>query len=234
MQQPNKKISQKPWYKKPWGLLIIILSVFTLTFPIVLLVLMWQSGRFPKWVKISVIIFIVIIAVGAASSEETSKQSTQDNQVAQTALTAEEKAKQQAEDEAAAKEITKILIEGYVPKYCANHQDRKIPLPYEKDGSWQYDINNPTTKLTEQECRNVITYLVNNVGSSAQSLEAISEAKISIGMNVHELQLSWGLASDINNTTTAAGKSSQWVYGNPIYGASYVYLDNDVITAIQN
>lgn len=32
----------------------------------------------------------------------------------------------------------------------------------------------------------------------------------------------------------SGGDWEQWVYGNPIYGANYVYFDNDIVTSIQN
>lgn len=231
MQQPNKKkSSKKPWYKKSWGVVLIILSVITLTFPIVLFVLMWQSKKFPKWAKITITVFVAIVAVGAANSEESGNQASQNDKTAQTSeQTAEDIVKQQTEDEAA-KEITKTLIEGYVPRYCETHQQKNVPLPPADGGQY----GNGKSSLNIDECRAIITYLVERVGSSAQSLESISSGKITIGMNRHELLMSWGVPSDTNNTTTVGGKSSQWVYGNPIYGANYVYLDNDVITAIQN
>lgn len=204
-QQPKKQ--NKSWYKKWWGVALLV-------------------------------VFGGPLALGIlAGLLSAIAQPTTDDKQNNTSVTTQDSAtadKQKADDEVAAKELTRTLIEGYVPKYCQNHQDRKIPLPFEKDGNWQYDIENPTVKLSNQDYRNVITYLVNNINSSAQSLESISEAKISIGMSRHELLLAWGLPSDINDTVTASGKSSQWVYGNPAYGANYVYLDNDIITAIQN
>ena len=67
----------------------------------------------------------------------------------------------------------------------------------------------------------------------------VSDAKIqaqmnapdpSIGMTSDEvLNSRWGNPNDKNVTTTADGSSEQWVYDS--YG--YVYLDNDIVTAIQ-
>lgn len=51
-----------------------------------------------------------------------------------------------------------------------------------------------------------------------------------IGMTTSELSAStWGNPKDKNKTTTANGVSEQWVYGS----GRYVYLDNGVVTAIQ-
>ena len=168
-------------------------------------------------------IVILMIAVGSASNNDDSNQ-TQSTQ----------EAADQQEDEAAAKELTKTLVEDYVPAYCQSHQQKQIPLPYTEGDTWKYNTENPTVGVSEQDCRNVITYLVDNVESSAPTLEKISRAEISIGMNRHELLMSWGVPNDVNSTTVSGGTSAQWVYGDPIYGANYVYLDNDVITAIQN
>lgn len=40
---------------------------------------------------------------------------------------------------------------------------------------------------------------------------------------------SWGSPNDINKTTTENGVHEQWVYGN----GRYIYLDDGVVTAIQ-
>lgn len=42
-------------------------------------------------------------------------------------------------------------------------------------------------------------------------------------------QSTWGEPDDINKTTTKYGVSEQWVYG----GGKYIYLDDGVVTAIQ-
>lgn len=180
-------------------------------------------------------IALIIVVVWFVVATDYKPESKNDNRSqATTQQTAEDKAKQQAEDEAATKEIAKILIdsavEDYAPKYCETHQQKNIPLPPAEGEQYKDGKSN----LTIDDCRAIIRYLAERVGSSPQSLESVSNAKISIGMNRHELIMSWGLPSDINSTHTASGESAQWVYGNPIYGANYVYLDNDVITAIQN
>lgn len=51
-----------------------------------------------------------------------------------------------------------------------------------------------------------------------------------IGMTAEEVrQSTWGEPDDINKTTTKYGVSEQWVYG----GGKYIYLDDGVVTAIQ-
>lgn len=99
------------------------------------------------------------------------------------------------------------------------------------DGS---DYGQGKNNLTTDDCRLIVTYLVENVGTSAEKMELIAQAKISIGMNRHELLMSWGAPDDTNTTNTAYGSSTQWIYGNPLYSANYVYMSDDVITTIQN
>ncbi len=51
-----------------------------------------------------------------------------------------------------------------------------------------------------------------------------------IGMTAEEVKKStWGEPKKINKTTTAYGVSEQWVY----YGDKYIYLENGVVTSIQ-
>ena len=206
-QQPNPPKKQSRWYKKWWGILLIIFVFIPLFFT------------------------VFIIAFAIASYDDDSATDFQESTDSQSYEQSEE---QRIKDEAEAKALTKQLIEGYVPAYCQSHQQKRIPLPYAEGDSWKYNTENPTVGVSEQDCRNVITYLVDNVESSAPSLEQISKAEISVGMNRHELLMSWGVPNDVNTTTVAGGTSAQWIYGDPIYGANYVYLDNDVVTAIQN
>lgn len=197
---------QSRWYKKWWGILLIIFVFVPLFFTV----------------------FIIAFAIASYDDSATDFQDSADSQ------SYEQSEEQRIKDEAAAKALAKQLIEDYVPTYCQNHQQKRIPLPFAEGDTWKYNTENPTVGVSEQDCRNVITYLVDNVESSAPTLEKISRAEISIGMNRHELLMSWGVPNDVNTTTVAGSANAQWVYGDPIYGASYVYLENDVITVIQN
>lgn len=54
-----------------------------------------------------------------------------------------------------------------------------------------------------------------------------------IGMTAAQVRAStWGEPSDINRTTTRYGVSEQWVYRTSS-GTKYVYLDDGIVTAIQ-
>jgi hypothetical protein len=84
-------------------------------------------------------------------------------------------------------------------------------------------IYNTTKKPLASDCRKVAEGCLKLW--SKQECEDMAAKKIWIGMNELELNLSWGNPNDKNNTTGSWGIHTQWVYGNPIYGANYVYLE---------
>lgn len=56
----------------------------------------------------------------------------------------------------------------------------------------------------------------------------------SIGMTAEEVRNStWGEPDEINKTTTAYGVREQWVYKSYDYDYKYIYLENGIVTAIQ-
>lgn len=64
--------------------------------------------------------------------------------------------------------------------------------------------------------------------------ERIIDKQFWIGMNKSWAVISLGDPNDINKTVTGNLVREQWVYGDPIYGATYLYFDNDVLTSYQN
>lgn len=65
---------------------------------------------------------------------------------------------------------------------------------------------------------------------SVNVIKLIHERKIKIGMNNAQAIASWGKPKSINRTVTAQGTTEQWVYDI----SSYLYLTNNIVTAIQN
>lgn len=57
----------------------------------------------------------------------------------------------------------------------------------------------------------------------------IKQRKVRIGMTAEQCRKAWGKPQKVNKTTTQHGTREQWVYGN-----SYLYIENGVLTAIQN
>jgi len=63
---------------------------------------------------------------------------------------------------------------------------------------------------------------------AAADRERVLEGKVWIGASAEAVEAAWGRPRDINSTTTAAGRTEQWVYSG-----NYVYLENGIVTAIQ-
>jgi hypothetical protein len=62
----------------------------------------------------------------------------------------------------------------------------------------------------------------------------IMNRQVWIGMTKDMLVESRGYPDDRNTTKTAGSLHEQWIYGKDISSRKYIYLDNRVVTAIQN
>jgi hypothetical protein len=71
----------------------------------------------------------------------------------------------------------------------------------------------------------------NDKYSLSSSTQALTPSTPRVGMTASEMSAStWGIPKDKNRTTTADGVSEQWVYSSN----KYVYLDDGIVTAIQD
>lgn len=114
--------------------------------------------------------------------------------------------------------------------FCKNRSGGKKyfdlqPVAQFFDGKGNGDdlIYNTTKEPSSSDCRKVAEGCIKLW--SKEECENIANKKIWIGMSELQLNLSWGNPNDKNNTTNTFGISSQWVYGDPLYGANYVYLE---------
>ncbi len=77
---------------------------------------------------------------------------------------------------------------------------------------------------------------VTNTADVSPTLAAAFEHRVQIGMTADEVHIALGWPYyGVNRTTTVYGRHEQWVYS--WYGGmdvEYVYLDNDIVTSIQN
>jgi hypothetical protein len=64
-----------------------------------------------------------------------------------------------------------------------------------------------------------------------EAVLAVRRSEVAIGMTPIQVELSWGLPSDVHRTTTANGISVQLIYGPR---RASVYLDNGVVTVIED
>jgi hypothetical protein len=69
---------------------------------------------------------------------------------------------------------------------------------------------------------------------SKATWDLIKKQKIKIGMSKNQVRLSWGVPDDTNDSGGSWGTYDQWVYGDPIYGAQYVYFSNGKLESWQN
>ena len=229
-QKKNTNKPAKDWYKRPWGIALLVLSVISLTFPIPLVIIMWQKNKLNMVARVTLTILVALIyipAIAAISDDS----STQDNKTTG-------KSQQQTTDPAKVVDEVKhiadalrALVDKHAPVYCQNHtnfhmrNDQKLI-----DAGW------PTFEgrrnWTQEECRTIVSKLLDI--TTEDRVRQISEGrKIGIGLSNVEVIYSIGYPDDINTTTTTAGTHEQWVYGDPLYGASYVYLDDGVVTSYQ-
>lgn len=128
--------------------------------------------------------------------------------------------------------------------FCKNRNDgtpyfdiAPIAKDYDGKGDNNAIIYNTTEKPSSDDCKKVAAWCLE--AWKKQECENMANKKIWIGMDDLALEIAWGNPNDKNNTTNTYGTSSQWVYGNPIYGANYVYLEGKdknsmTVTSYQN
>ncbi len=122
--------------------------------------------------------------------------------------------------------ITEEYKNSLAQTFCDNRSDGK---PY-YDLQWIVDSINGKTigdhanYVTKQpileNCKKVVEFCVKNW--SKEDCENIANKKIWIGMTSVQLVYSWGLPQSMNDTTTALGINTQWIYGT---FKPYVYLE---------
>jgi len=139
----------------------------------------------------------------------------------------------QAEATAKAKEQ---LVNDLAPVCVRDHKSLfKLKIQESLEGT-TFVPQSTTRKgaYTSDECKQIITGLYDK-GYSQEDIRRVAEAKFWVGMSAELLYFSLGMPNDYSNsTTTMFGTSSQLVYGNPLYGATYIYVDNGIVTSFQN
>lgn len=63
--------------------------------------------------------------------------------------------------------------------------------------------------------------------------KAIVNRQLVIGMTKSDVLKSWGKATQINYANYAGNREEQWVYGNSVETAKYLYFDGDILTSMQ-
>lgn len=87
--------------------------------------------------------------------------------------------------------------------------------------------------LTPEVAKRLMRDCIDTFESKQRCEEVIAE-KFWIDMTSDWATMSLGNPNDINRTVTGSSTREQWVYGDPIYGATYLYFDNGTLTSYQN
>lgn len=171
-------------------------------------------------VLIILAVFVIYLVSCSSSSDKDTSNSNQSNQ-------AQEEAKKQ--EEIKKKEAT---VNEVSPIYCKNHKSfRLIKIDdWIKEG---YPMFDGTNGFDDEDCKKAVSKLY-DIDSNKQKLMNIADKKYWIGMNAKQLFYSIGVPSDTNSTTTIFGSSVQLIYGDPLYNATYIYLDNGIVSSYQN
>jgi hypothetical protein len=81
--------------------------------------------------------------------------------------------------------------------------------------------------------KKTMTLCINQL--DAQHCENVIQGTLWIGEPKFWVEMTIGNYTRSQNTTTVNGLvREQWIYGNPLSGATYVYFDNDKLSAYQN
>ena len=96
--------------------------------------------------------------------------------------------------------------------------------------SWHYKMA-ASGDLEVRDGEGVIRTLVSIVPKTENQITAQRKGEgVRIGMTQQQvLESSWGKPQKVNRTVTSSGTREQWVYGG-----GYIYIENGVVTAIQN
>lgn len=108
--------------------------------------------------------------------------------------------------------------------YCETHKLAAYKIPNERDmekGSGNNYITG--SKLTISDCENIIEKLSSVF--SAEDVNKIAKGMIWVGMNPYHAIYSQGYPWDENQTVTGNSVRTQWVYGDPLNNATYLYFE---------
>lgn len=115
----------------------------------------------------------------------------------------------------------KVWVEDMGQKYYESHVNMRW------SGTQFY--NGP---LTLEAAKKLISQCLETF-ESKEKCQQIVDKKYWIGMSEVWSTMSVGNPNKINTTVVSGLTRKQYVYGDPIYGATYLYFDNDILTSYQ-
>ncbi|WP_088226118.1 hypothetical protein [Desulfosporosinus sp. FKB] len=138
-------------------------------------------------------------------------------------------------------ECSKLYINGKFAdaKAASSNQDYDTAIN-EINLVLKFDSSNETAKALLQQYQADLDAEAKAQAAADAKAQAETDAKakalaktrgVKIGMTAQEiLDSAWGKPNKINRTVTTFGTHEQWVYDN----GGYLYLDNGILTAVQN
>lgn len=119
-----------------------------------------------------------------------------------------------------------IFSGSYLPIAGVTPRTIKDVYYYFKDGilqGWENQVQ-----------KNVREYLQNHPRLAPKIKNALLEGKFFIGMDKEQIRVLLGEPDNINRTVTKNGVSEQWLYGNPGFGAKYLYFEDGIFESWQD
>lgn len=164
-------------------------------------------------------VVIKVLLLAKSKEQFAEKLSEPENQLKDKEILSEEWKNQIAREYCSTRK-DKSQVYYFIPEWGGEKVDLEISEESIEDSEPNSAIG---TNLTEEDCKAIVDFMV--VAWNKEDIENISKAQIWTGMNALQTAYSLGMPSDQNKTVTQHGVSVQWVYGNPIYAAAYVYFD---------
>ena len=120
---------------------------------------------------------------------------------------------------------TPIATEEEIDDMAHRYFDNHIQMNWNKD---QFDNGELTSEAALQTIRDCLDEFKNK-----EDCEHIIDELYWIGMPAEWAIKSVGNPDDVNSTVFTNYRQEQWIYGNPIYGATYLYFENDTLKSYQ-
>ncbi len=122
-------------------------------------------------------------------------------------------ARQRAEQQALRTEQQRRAAEARLPRIVASA------------GKFKFDNGTPCTKGTEERIQSLLS---SHPGWGDSDLLRVACGSLWIGMTQAQLTESWGAPERVNRTVYPGGVHEQWIYGD-----TYVYVEDGVVTSYQ-
>lgn len=121
---------------------------------------------------------------------------------------------------------TPLISQSEIEDLAKRYYDSHIKMKWFEGQFYEGNLTLEIAKRLMQDCANTF-------GNKDRCEEIIAE-KFWIGMTSDWATMSLGNPNDVNTTVVNGLERRQFVYGDPIYGATYLYFDNGVLTSYQN